>query len=390
MLQRWLKTLVVFTFSASLLVSCKQKKDYSKDEPLEPSYSPSVFIGSQNQYVYALNPETGEKKWEYNLKTDIVAVPVVFNKKYLVAAKPDSLVVLDVNSGKVIKNISIPGLNLEASFIQESGQYLIGSYISDVPSGAGNYFRTDLEKLIQIGYLDPAFTKLYSSTVTSSTPTIYNGMIYIAGKGEVRAYNLLTPFTGGWVSPLPSAGTIASSPVVSFPYVYVGGRDGNLYALNISDGTVGWTFSTGGQILSSPIVYGGNIIFGSNDYNLYCLDSAAKAPRWVVTTGNSVVSSPFAYNQVVYFASQDYSLYAVDIIDGAVKWQFPTKDLVNSSPVAHGNTVYISSFDKNLYAFDTTGVLKWSRNIDGVIRTSPVLYDLNNVYYPAISGMSEN
>jgi outer membrane protein assembly factor BamB len=379
---------VVFTFSASLLVSCKQKKDYSKDEPLEPSYSPSLFIGSQNQYIYALNPQTSEKKWEYNVKANIVATPLIFNKKYLVLAKPDSMIVLDVNNGKQVKTININGLNLESSFIQDGNQYVIGSYITDASSSSGFYFRTDLEKLIQVGYLDSNFTKFYSSSITTATPTIYNGMLYVAGINEVNAYNILTPFSGGWTSPLPSAGSMSSSPVVSYPYVYVGGIDGKLYALNIADGTVGWTFATAASILSSPIVYGGNIIFGSSDFNLYCIDSAAKAPRWVVPTKDRIVSSPFAYNQTVYFASYDYTFYAVDIIDGHAKWQYPTGKLIKSSPVAQGNAVYVGSFDKYLYKFDTTGNLSWKKNIDGLIESSPVLFDLDRAYYPSITGMA--
>lgn len=49
MLQRWLKTWAVLTVSGMLFSAC-QKQNYSKDEPLDPVYSPSLFISSQNQF----------------------------------------------------------------------------------------------------------------------------------------------------------------------------------------------------------------------------------------------------------------------------------------------------------------------------------------------------
>ena len=102
MVQRWLKTVALFAAFATLVTAC-QKNDYSKDEPLEPKHSPSLFIGSQNQYLYALVPETGEKKWEANIGANIIASPVVVGE-FLMVAATDSLYKLDLYSGKILKS----------------------------------------------------------------------------------------------------------------------------------------------------------------------------------------------------------------------------------------------------------------------------------------------
>ena len=82
-------TLVISAVSCVLFSGC-QKKDYSADEPLPTVYTPSVFISSQNKYLYALDPVSGAEKWEFNLHGTTVATPIVIGT-YLFVATTDTL-----------------------------------------------------------------------------------------------------------------------------------------------------------------------------------------------------------------------------------------------------------------------------------------------------------
>jgi outer membrane protein assembly factor BamB len=53
--------------------------------------------------------------------------------------------------------------------------------------------------------------------------------------------------------------------------VYVGGDDGNLYALNATTGTMLWSFTTQALVTSSPAVANGVVYVGSDDNNLYAI-----------------------------------------------------------------------------------------------------------------------
>ena len=49
-------------------------------------------------------------------------------------------------------------------------------------------------------------------------------------------------------------GYVNSSPAVSNGVVYVGGTDGNLYALDATSGALRWKFATGSRVVSSPAI----------------------------------------------------------------------------------------------------------------------------------------
>ncbi len=371
--QRWLKTLAAVTVSAVLLTAC-QKNDYSKDEPLPETFTPSLYIGSQNRYLYAFEPGTGVKKWEFNMHANLQATPVVVGE-YLIVPTEDTLFKMDAKRGAVLKAYEFfpPATHL-TSFI--SSPAFQGSVI---------YAATTTGTVYAIDTKDDKLLWTYNAggNITSSI-TIYDGQLIFSGAGKVHSVAAING-VATWTTALP---VDFSSPAVAAPYVYVGANDGKLYALDITTGTSKWTYATGAPIQSSPMVYGGNIIFGSNDYNVYCVDSVAKKERWIYKTADRVISSPYGSDQVVYFGSYDYYFYAVNVIDGSLKWRFKTGALVKSSPLVKDGMVYVGGFDKQLYAFDTTGALKWQKSIDGIIETSPVIYDLEKGYYPTISGMS--
>lgn len=62
-----------------------------------------------------------------------------------------------------------------------------------------------------------------------------------------------------------------SAPVVSNNVIYVGSDDNKFYALNVSDGTTIWTYTTSGTIQCSPWVDNGSVYFSSNDGKVYAI-----------------------------------------------------------------------------------------------------------------------
>jgi outer membrane protein assembly factor BamB len=402
MLQRCLKTLAVFAVSVSVVVTSCRPKKMSTDEPLSDEYSPSIYIGSQNQFLYAIDPATGAKKWEYNMHANMISTPIILkgeNKKdYIVIqtvnaiSGKDSLIALDAHKGKFINGTDLHVPQGEASLATDGKEIIYGV------GKPGEFYKYRIKKLIDgrppTEFTSPADYWTNSASAGAPSPTLYKNLaIFMEPGGNFTTYDV----TSGAPSWSGSVGVnVTASPVIAPPYMYVCGMDGKLYAIhidnNLINGTVAWTYTTPDEkpILSSPIVYGGNVIFGCSDYNVYCIDSAAKTPRWIFKTDDRVVSSPFAYNQVIYVGSYDYFFYAINIIDGKLKWKYKTGAIIKSSPLAVEGKVYVAGFDKILYAFDTTGAIRWQHRVNGQIETSPIIFDLNKTYYPAISGMSEN
>jgi len=172
---------------------------------------------------------------------------------------------------------------------------------------------------------------------------------------------------------------------------------------------VKWKFKTDGKVFSSPAVYNNVLYVGSEDHNLYAIDKVTGNLLWKFHTGGVVHSSPAVYKNVAYFGSFDGFYYAVNATTGKLKWKFKTGgekkagakglwtmkpadrymddlfDFFQSSPVIgidnHDPIVYFGSSDGNLYALHAlTGKKKWAFKTNGLIHTSPALYN-GNVYF---------
>ena len=125
-------------------------------------------------------------------------------------------------------------------------------------------------------------------------------------------------------------------------------------------GTVRWVFPTGGAVHSSPAVVDGTVYVGSRDGRLYALDAATGAPRWEYRTESWVESSPAVVDGSVYFGSQDGMLRALDAATGTLRWEFDAEFGVDSAPAVAAGTVYFGA-DRGLFAVDAaSGEPRWS------------------------------
>ena len=110
---------------------------------------------------------------------------------------------------------------------------------------------------------------------------------------------------------------VESSPAVVNGVAYIGSEDGNLYALNASNGALLWGYHTGGYVWSTPAVANGVVYTGSYDHNLYAMNSATGAKVWSYSTGGAVHGSAAVANGVVYVGSGDNNVYAMNASTGA-------------------------------------------------------------------------
>lgn len=355
-------------------------KDYSPDEPFPDVYAQTLFVGSNNQIVYAVDPESGKRIWKFPVDGEIHATPVLFNKHVYVATTKGKLYKIDAQYGKEVASRDFAA-NITGTPIVRDGVLL-------VPAGT-KLFGVDVNTLGDILNLNP----FDLGGDIMSSPALHNiaggqvNAIFISGMNN-KVVALNQDLQQIWEFTPADPGAFYSSPCsINDSFLYVGNDNGNMYAVKTVDGTQHWSFTTNGQVRSSPIQIGGNVLFGSNDRNFYSVDSAKGQLRWKVITGDAVQSSPAVFNQNVYFGSYDMNMYCVDIIDGKVKWKQLTAALIKSSPLIYRGDVYFGGYDKNLYRLDAnTGAQKFVFNINGQMATSPIIDSIGGAAVPSISG----
>jgi outer membrane protein assembly factor BamB len=183
-------------------------------------------------------------------------------------------------------------------------------------------------------------------------------------------------------------GRIRSSPAVADGVVYVGSMDGTMHAVDTRTGERVWQYETEGaglssaafgfdrqSVQSSPAVVGGRVVFGARDGFMYALNATDGSLLWRFDHQVSwCITSPAIADGVVYAGSSDgLFAHAVDVATGEELWRTPTGHRVFASLAVSGQTVLVANHAGLVLALDrTTGEEQWRFRTEGPVQSSPV------------------
>jgi hypothetical protein len=213
-------------------------------------------------------------------------------------------------------------------------------------------------------------------------------VLFGSGDGHLYAVDAATGAARWRVA---TGGRVRSSPAVAGGRVFVGSMDGTLYAVGLRTGRLVWQFDTEGHTLesakfgfdrrtiqSSPAVVDGRVFVGARDGHLYALDAGTGRLLWKVDHDRSwVITSPAVAGGLVYAGSSDARfVQAVDVATGRERWRFTSERPVWSSPAVAGNLLYVGDGSGTIYAVNRrTGAEQWRYRSGRRIYSSPVPAD---------------
>ena len=303
----------------------------------------TVFVGSDDNNVYALDANTGDKKWAFETGDWVQSSPTVVDETVYIGSRDQNVYALDANSGEKKWAFDTGNWVLPSSPSVMDGTVYVGNrdgnvYALDAASGEQKWvFETD--------------NWVYSS------PTVADGTVYI-GSLDNNLY-ALDADTGEekWTFGTPLAGFL-SAPTLLDGTLYAGNGNNNLYALDAVSGEEEWTFETGDTVRTTPTVADGTVYAGSHDEKVYAVEAATGEEEWSYDTGGLIYSSPTVAGGTVYVGSNiswDPNMYALDADSGEEQWTFETGDFVTSSPTVVDGTVFVGSHDSHVYALEGNG-----------------------------------
>jgi outer membrane protein assembly factor BamB len=276
--------------------------------------------------IYALNADTGELIWKYELGGPVFASPAVANGVvYVVGA--EGVYALNANTGVLIWQYAL----------DFQGQYC--------------------------------------------SPTIANNILYLMSGQYVYALNA-TNGTLAWKHAIVEA--THSSPAVADGVLYINSGPGIVYALNATSGVLVWKKQFGitiGPSLTNSSAHPGQAVADgvlyvplqtkpkTNTYDLYALNASTGTVIWRTELGVVQDSqTPAVANGRVYVLARTTDrdldkLYALDTTSGQIVWQ--AEDGGQSSPVIANGVVYTGSLADPgigvIKAFDAlSGTLLWN------------------------------
>lgn len=330
-----------------------------------------VYFLSRDAYLYALDIETGEKIWsaqtggestfssnKFNYRPvgvvhdDLwdfyMSSPLVDNGTVYFGSSDTHLYALDAKSGD-------QKWKYKADDVIHASPSLEGDvlFISDF---AGNVHAVNAADGAQVWKYSNGLTGPFSAPFMAS-PTVANGMIYIGGRDAVMhgidaktGEELMNFSTGGsWILATATVadGTvyfgdsdgralyaidaktgaqkfrrivkaqIYSSPALSNNIVYFGSFEGRLNAIAANDGTRLWTFETQGYQQNKDTMLSAT---GSLNLKKVNNGAAVNASDYDILSGvwakshqiGSIVSSPLIGDGVIYFGAGDGNVYAIE------------------------------------------------------------------------------
>ena len=295
-------------------------------------YQGSIFIGSYDNNLYALNAADGKFQWKYATDGGVVSRPGVFEGNVYFGSEDKSLHVIGARSGKVAWTYRTDGPIRSSPRIAE-GHVFIGS---------------DDEHLHAINLGTGRLTwKFETAGPIRSTPFVADELVYVGSEsGDFFGID----FRGTMKWRFQSKRAITSSPFVEKQAVYFSSMDGTLYALDARNGWAIWRFRLGKGSIVSPAAADNMIFTGAADGFIYAVEAQNAKEQWRFRTEHQISGSPVIYKDALYCGSVDGVLYCLEYKTGRLRWKFATQAAITGTPLVYDDIVYIGSTDKQVYA----------------------------------------
>ncbi len=263
--------------------------------------------------VYAINPETGLKKWSF---PDRAARGQTF---YAPPAVTDDIVVVGDYTGNLFALNPDTGSEVWTFQPQPRSRFVGGAAIGE--------------------------QYVYAGTVA--------GVMYALDRD-----------TGAEAWKFAADRDIWSAPLLAGETLYFTTLDRHLYAVDAKTGDMIWQFPEGGTpdegslvgpMVGTPMLYGGVLYFGSFNNRVYALDADTRELLWTYDTANWVWSSPVLDEEtgLLIGGDLDGKVFALDHETGEEVWTFETDGPVVSTPALsdrEGQRVaYVTSGDSRVY-----------------------------------------
>ncbi len=289
-------------------------EDEVRSTPL--AFQDTVYVGSYDHNLYALNAETGEMRWKFPTEGGVVTQPTTDGSYLFFGSEDHRVYALNLRTGSEVWTC-LTRRPVRCSPRLAEGHVFIGS---------------DDGHLYAINQVTGHVAwRFEASSAIRSQPFIAEGRVYF-GSEEGDFYCL--DFQGKMMWRFRAKRAVTSAPTVANGVVYFGSLDGTLYALDAEGGWVLWRFRMGRGTISPPLYHEGKIFIGSADGHLYCVDVQRGREVWRFRTEHQVSGH----------------LYCLEADTGRLVWKFAADGPITGSPVISSDKVFFGSHDHFVYA----------------------------------------
>jgi len=364
----------------------------------------TLFIGSSDHHLYAIDIATGKPKWSFKTGSVVASSPAVADGTVYFTSYDNNLYALDAATGAFRWKFQTTGEHRYTATHLHGAQPIAEAmpdpfdvYLSSPLVAQGSvFFGSGDGNIYSLNAADGKLNwKFHTNDVVHASPLLADGKLYI-GSWDSYFYALdaatgreVWRFKTGEDPAIHNQVGIQSSAVVSDGIVYFGCRDSNLYALDASTGEKKWAYNNKGSwVIASPIVYQGNLYFATSDSGMFrALNAKNGAELFSLKfSGWPTFSSPAIARGMLYAGSLSGKLYAIDLSQQKIAWEFQTDGARENAALytkPDGTPNYESAYGDDFYDNVVIGVHKLMSV--GSIYSSPVPLD-GVLYFASTDG----
>lgn len=339
-----------------------------------------VFFGSNDNYLYAVNPNTESEFWKFETGFNVQSAAVSYNDMIFFESG-NNCYALDKYTGTEIWSFisSDPdGTEKIDPWDYHHAAPVINDTIVYFGCGNGMIYGFNLSN----GILQFQYRAIDSASIRS-TPVIENGILYFGDwNGRVYALDINLNDTI-WTKktyeeqPYSTFGMVNTELLIYDSLVVFGARNPEIQVLNKNTGEVIWDYTVpgGGWISGDPVVYNDTLFIGGSDcHKMFAFNVYSGELYWTYTFLYNNFSKPVICSDYIVFTTGDaYAyqgtnygtgyLYALKRTDGSIHNFFQVGGNVFTTPAIRDGKIYVCSSDKHLYAVDSISFLDATTDI---------------------------
>ena len=264
----------------------------------------TVYIGSGDQHVYALDAATGVLRWQFEAADVIHASPAVANGLVYIGSWDRNLYALDATTGRERWRYTTGNDTTDYNQIGIASSAAVAGGLVFVGGRDGHFHAVDATTGA------PKWSHDNHGGWTIGSPAVRDGVVYFA-TSDGRRFKALGAATGAVRFDLANKAISFSSPALAGNAVYYGTSDGWLHAVDIRTGKfLGHFQSDGSKENLAKWTDSAGVFQSGRMYPDGTLDGMMIGMRTMFTVG-SILSSPTIVDGILYVGSADGKVYAL-------------------------------------------------------------------------------
>jgi serine/threonine protein kinase len=293
----------------------------------------TVYIGSYDGHLYAIDESDGAVRWKFSTQRGIVSRPAPLAEMVVFGSEDRTVYAVSRQHGRSLWSFRT-NMPVRSTAMVDERSCFIGS-------DDGFMYRLDRMR----GHVVWRYKTW--GPIRSTAAVSGDGIIF--GSDDGYLYSVHRD-SGALLWRFRIGAPVMSSPTLAAALVVVGANDGGVRALQARDGKLIWSYMTPKPVLASPLIVDDTVYVGSANGQMYALALASGVANWKAQVCKQITSTAAADGELLYVGGNDTIFYALSRHDGQVKWTFGASGPIVSRPLVTAEHIVFGSLDGNVYA----------------------------------------